>query len=319
MTAPDGLVDLAGRWLGGSVIAASDESFGEKENLIVPAPATFRPGRYGHKGEIVDGWETRRHGSGVDWALVRLGAPGVIAAIDVDTSFFTGNHPAECLVEACEAPGYPGPDELTGWSVVVARSPLTGDGHNLFEVRAAARATHVRLTVFPDGGVARLRVYGTVLADPWRFEGVSVDLAAQELGGLVVASSDGFYSSAHALNRPGLARTMGEGWETRRRRDGGHDWAVVRLACAGVVRQLEVDTSYYVANASTACALYGFAGEGTPAADDPGWFPLLPRTALRPDTRHHFPVPLTRPVSHVRVDAFPDGGLSRLRVIGHRA
>jgi allantoicase len=196
--------------------------------------------------------------------------------------------------------------------VVVARSPLAADGHNLFAVPDGARFTHVRLTVFPDGGVARLRVHGTVVADPWRFDGVSVDLAAQELGGLVVASSDGFYSSAHALNRPGLARTMGEGWETRRRRDGGHDWVVIRLAVPGVVRQVEVDTSYYVANASTAVALHGQAPDGQ-------WFTLLDRTPVQPDTRHHFPVDGAPVATHVRLDAFPDGGLSRLRVIGHRA
>lgn len=90
--------DLASRLVGGSVIAASDESFGEKENLLVPGAADFTPGSYGHKGEIVDGWETRRRRTpGHDWALVRLGTPGVIDSIDVDTSFFTGNYPRSAV------------------------------------------------------------------------------------------------------------------------------------------------------------------------------------------------------------------------------
>jgi allantoicase len=119
-------MDLASRWLGGSVLAASDESFGDKENLLAPAAAVFDPGRYGNRGEIVDGWETRRRrDAGHDWVLVRLGTPGTITSVDVDTSFFTGNHPERCTLEACGREGYPSPDELndpaTDWVEIVPR------------------------------------------------------------------------------------------------------------------------------------------------------------------------------------------------------
>ncbi|MFC7649733.1 hypothetical protein ACFQX6_62330 [Streptosporangium lutulentum] len=176
-------VDLASRWLGGSVMAASDESFGLKENLLVPAAADFVPGRYDHRGEIVDGWETRRRRGepGHDWTIVRLGAPGVITEIDVDTSFFTGNYPPACRIEARGTEGYPGADELAGtdegWIEIVPRSPLKGDGHNLFAVSDPRRFTHVRLSIHPDGGVARLRVRGEVVPDPRRWDGVTFDLA----------------------------------------------------------------------------------------------------------------------------------------------
>ena len=313
-------IDLASRWLGGSVMAASDESFGDKENLLVPAPAAFEPGRYGHRGEIVDGWETRRRReAGHDWALVRLGAPGVISAIDVDTSFFTGNFPPECRIHGCGAEGYPGPADLLGpdteWSELVPRSPLRGDAHNLFDVTGSHRVTHLRLSTFPDGGVARLRVLGQVIADPRGLERLTVDLASQEYGGLVTASSDDFYTAAGVLNRPDTARTMGEGWETRRRRDPGHDHAVIRLAFPGQVRQIIVDTAHFKYNASAEIAIYG-ARAGDPPPGWPEWNPLLPRTRLQPDTRHVFPVGSSGPVAAVRIDAFPDGGLSRVLVIG---
>ena len=314
-------VDLASRWLGGSVIVASDESFGEKENLLVPAAAAFEPGRYGHRGEIVDGWETRRRREpGHDWALIRLGAAGTVSAVDVDTSFFTGNVPVSCAIEGCGAEGYPSPAELlhpaTSWAELVPRSPLRGDAHNSFPVADPRRFTHVRLSIYPDGGVARLRVLGQVIPDPRGLERLTIDLASQEYGGAVVASSDDFYNSAGLLIRPDTARSMGEGWETQRRRDCGHDYAIVRLAFAGRVHRLIVDTAHFKYNASAEVAISGSGDDVTPAAASPAWAPLLPRTRLQPDTRHVLEVSDTGPVASVRIDAFPDGGLSRVRVIG---
>jgi len=295
--------------------------------LIVPAAADFTPGSFGHKGEIVDGWETRRRRTpGHDWVLIRLGSPGVIHSIDVDTSFFTGNYPDTCRIEACGVEGYPSPEELAGpdadWQEIVPLSPLKGGTHNHFTVTAPTRFTHIRLAIHPDGGVARLRAHGRVVPDPRRFDGLTVDLAAREHGGVVETGSDTFYSSAGVLNLPGLARHMGDGWETRRRRGPGNDWAIISLAAPGRLRQIEVDTSYYVNNASGECALYGANSATTPGPDSPLWFPLLPRTRLQPDTRHFFDVTGSDPgagtdvVTHVRFDVFPDGGISRLRLLG---
>jgi allantoicase len=314
-------VDLASRWLGASVMAASDESFGEKENLLTPTAAVFEPGHYGNRGEIVDGWETRRRREGGhDWAIVRLGAAGVITSVDVDTSFFIGNYPQSVSVEACGREGYPSPAELAspsaGWEQIVANTAVVGDSHNVFEVTDRRRFTHVRLSAYPDGGIARLRVYGEVVPDPRGLDELTIDLASQEYGGAVVSSSDDFYTSASTLNRPDRARTMGEGWETRRRRDGGQDFAVFRLAFAGFVRRVIIDTAHFKYNASAAIALYGCAAEVVPAKDSPDWLPLLDRVRLQPDTRHTYDLAESGPVTLVRLDAFPDGGISRVRLIG---
>ena len=320
LTAP--AINLASRALGATVTAANDESFGAKESLVVDTPPVLDPGRYHHAGEIVDGWETRRRrfDPGADWALVRLGAPGVIRSVDVDTSHFTGNYPTHAVVEACALPGYPDPADVLArgaWRTVVPRSPLVGDASNVFAVDDAALATHVRLLVEPDGGVARLRVLGDAVPDPALFDGLTVDLLARALGGVALASSDDFYTRAEVLNAPDTPRTMGEGWETRRRRDGGHDWAVFRLAAAGRPLAVEVDTRYFVHNASREVELWG-RGPGS------GWVVLLPRTRLTPDTRHVFRLPdapeagasEVSGVTEVRLDAHPDGGLARLRLPG---
>ncbi len=318
----DSHVNLAARRLGAGVIAASDEFFGEKENLLRPDPPAHRPHTFGHKGQIVDGWESRRRRApGHDWALIRLGAPGVIRAVVVDTAHFTGNFPAECSVEACAAEGYPSAAELLdpgrAWVPIVPRSPLAGDSENRFAVADARRFTHLRLTIYPDGGVARLRAEGEVVQDPRLLDGRPLDLAALENGGTVADASDRFYSPPENMISPGRAAVMGDGWETRRRRGPGHDWVLFRLAAGGHVGQAVLDTSCFLGNAPGAAVLRGCDAAET-GLDAEDWFELLPRTPLQPDTRHRFRLgpAASRVVTHVRLEIHPDGGMARLRLFG---
>ena len=309
------MVDLAARWLGGSVMAASDESFGLKENLLVEAEPDFTPGTFDHRGEVVDGWETRRRRPGTanpsgehDWAIVRLGAAGVIETVDVDTRFFTGNFPTRARVQALAAPGYPRTEELVGaaWTEIVPWTDLKGDSHNLLAVPSPQRWTHVRLSAHPDGGVARLRVHGAVVPDRTLW-GPSVELTSAAEGARVVSCSDAFYTSADRLLRPDRPRTMGEGWETARRRDEGHDSVVVALAAEGSLHRVEIDTSHFKYNASAEVEVWGRARGA--------WVPVLARTPLVPDTLHRFAVS-TGPLAQLRLDAYPDGGLARFKAFG---
>ncbi|MGH9813518.1 MAG: allantoicase [Candidatus Acidiferrales bacterium] len=320
------LVDLASERVGGAVLAANDEFFAPKENLIKPGQPIFIEDKYTDRGKWMDGWETRRRREpGYDWVVLKLGLPGVVRGVVVDTAFFKGNYPARCSIEACAADANTSPETLLGpsaeWTEILPQGDLKGDTQNPFAIECPHRFTHIRLNIFPDGGVARLRVYGEVMPDGKVLAAAAeVDLAAVENGGRVLAASDMFFSSRHNLILPGPARNMGDGWETKRRRGPGHDWVVIQLGTEGVVQRIEVDTSHFKGNFPESCSLEGCkAGDASPdSLSMATWKELLPRTKLQADTRHVFEKELRSadPLSHVRFNIFPDGGVARLRLFG---
>ena len=326
MTAPFvELIDLASERLGGAVVAANDEFFAPKENLIKAAAPVWREGDYTERGKWMDGWETRRRRDlgpeAHDWCIVRLGGRGTVRGVDVHTAFFTGNYPESCAIDACDLPGIAAIEALLSapWRELLPRSPLKGDAHNLIAIPDAPPATHLRLRIYPDGGVARLRVHGEIVAD-WerlRRQG-DVDLGAVEHGGAVVACSDMFYGSRHNLIMPGDATHMGDGWETKRRRGPGHDWTIVRLGAAGAIRRVDVDTRHFRGNAPGACSLDGARLEPGQRLDDAAWRELLPLAPLQPHARHTFEEALCAigDITHARLNIFPDGGIARLRLFG---
>jgi allantoicase len=316
------LVDLASARVGGSVVAANDEFFAPKENLIAAGDAVWIEGRYTERGKWMDGWETRRRRDlGHDWCIVRLGMPGILRGIVVDTTHFKGNAPQACAIDLCHQRGRPTADELVraDWQEVLARAPLRPDARNAFAIQVAPRATHLRLRILPDGGVARLRAHGDVTPDWHRLSRRGqVDLAAVEHGGLVVACSDMFFGSRHNLIMPGDARDMSDGWETRRRRGEGHDWTIVRLGTLGAIERIEVDTRHFKGNAPGACSLEACVARDIVPEANARWHPILPRTPLLPDARHDLEEELLSAghVTHVRLNIFPDGGVARLRLFG---
>ena len=320
-----GLVDLAAARVGGRAIAANDEFFAPKENLLQPGRGVFVEGRYTDRGKWMDGWETRRRREpGHDWCVIRLGIPGVIRAVTVDTNHFRGNYPESCSLDAASAAAEPTPDTLAGlpWREIVPRTPLQGHAENHIDVIDGARATHVRLNIHPDGGVARLRVWGTPRPD-WTAlaaTGRPIDLIAIAHGGEPLASSDAFFSEPLNLLMPDPPAHMGDGWETRRRRGPGHDWVVIRLGHRGIPTALEVDTTHFKGNFPDGASLDACDAPETPPASAPGpeagWRELLPRSALRANDSHRFDLGAAAPVTHVRLNIFPDGGVARLRLFG---
>jgi allantoicase len=303
-------LDLASERLGGSVLYATDDYFAEKENLLKPHKPVWKEHEYTDRGKWMDGWESRRKRTpGHDFAIVRLGARGVVRGVVVDTSFFRGNYPSHCSIEACDARPESEADALGGWIEILPKSALQGDSENLFAVESPYAFTHLRFHIYPDGGVARLRVHGDVVPEWRRAGGLSneQDLAAAENGGDVLACSDMFFGPKHNLIMPGRAHNMSDGWETRRRRGSGHDWVIVQLAAEGVVRRIEIDTNHFKGNYPDTASI-----EGRRSGDE--WFEVLPRTKLQAHTRHMFVDVNGGPLTQLRLNVFPDGGVSRLRV-----
>ena len=323
------LIDLASEKLGGAVLITNDDFFAEKENLVKASAPVFLEGKYTDRGKWMDGWESRRRRTpGFDWCILRLGLPGTIRGVVIDTSFFRGNYPEHCSLEAATIDGLPTDAELTAesinWIPILPQMQLAGDSQNPFPIEYDNRVTHLRFKIYPDGGVARLRVYGEVSPD-WeklRRLGGFVDLAAVENGALVLSCSDMFFGHRHNLIMPGRAANMSDGWETKRRRGPGHDWAIIKLGYPGKIHHLEIDTSHFKGNFPESCSLEACNAEGLAAESltdlSVPWNNVLARTKLQAHTRHHFDQELLDAgvVSHLRFNIFPDGGVSRLRVYG---
>ena len=303
--------------LGSRVTYATDEFFGAKERLIDPAEPVFIADKYDDHGKWMDGWESRRKREpGHDYCVIRLGVPGIVHGFDVDTRHFTGNYPPQVSIDACvsdaDVPG-------EGWEEILPRTDISGDTQNFLDVRNDTLFTHVRLNIYPDGGVARLRVFGEIRADFSDVDGY-VDLAALEHGGRPIACSDQHYGSVHNLLSPGRGASMGDGWETARRRGPGNDWVIIALGQPGEIERAEIDTAHFKGNYPDRVSLEGglFQSDDDVTNSSPEWQTLLPEARLKMDQQHYFDDALARigPVSHVRVSIYPDGGISRVRLFG---
>jgi len=324
------LADLAAERLGGRVLEANDDFFAPKENLLKEPKPIFIEGKYTSRGKWMDGWESRRRRTpGYDWCLIRLGLPGTIRGVLVDTSFFTGNYPERFSLEVCDLGGrHPYKEEKkrlhsekTEWVPIFGETALKGDCRNLFPAGDERRFTHLRFRIFPDGGVARLRVYGEVAPDWKAIARREIDLVAVENGGSAVALSDQHYGAPRNLLMPYRAKNMGDGWETKRRRGPGHDWVILKLGVAGTIHRVIVDTAHFKGNYPDSCSLEAACAQDrvvdAASAESLVWEEVLPNTKLKANHRHVFDkIRHSHPATHVRFRIFPDGGVSRLRLFG---
>lgn len=321
------LTDLAAERLGGKALYCTDDFFAEKENLLKPGRGVFIPEKYTDRGKWMDGWESRRKRTeGHDWCVVRLATSGIIKGLDIDTNHFLGNHPPFASLEAAFIPG---PDagidfEKIEWTEILSRSSLEPGSHNYFEVTDPKVYTHVRLHIFPDGGVARLKVYGEVHKD-WSTVNTSeqVNLAAITNGARAIQCNDMFFSHMDNLLMPERGLNMGDGWETKRNRTSNNrDWVIIRLAHKGIIERILVDTGHFKGNYPDSCLLEGCqintSEEEKLNTDATRWTTILPQSKLSADHEHYFEKEIVKhePITHVRLSIFPDGGISRLRLWG---
>ncbi|MFZ2103299.1 MAG: allantoicase [Oricola sp.] len=322
--------NLASAGLGATIVSVTDDFFAEAPRMLADSDAVFIADKYDENGKWMDGWESRRkRGPGHDHAVVALAAPTVIRGFDVDTSHFTGNFPPACSIDACRLPTGASPDEATRWETIVGITPLGASDHHFLAHHGGSVWTHLRLNIYPDGGVARLRVYG--LAQPSEDDtGGETDLASIMNGARIVGFSDAHYGNYHRLLTPTVPKDMGDGWETRRRREPGNDWIVIALGAAGIVERAVIDTAFYKGNFPDGCSIdAAYLPDALAAGPDADrmlvtasmfWSPLMERQKLNADRVHEFTQMLSgEPVTHIRLNIYPDGGVSRLKLFGRKA
>ena len=327
-------VDLASERVGGETLACSDDFFAEMENLLKPGRGIFIEDKFTERGKWMDGWESRRsygrdNGRDCDWCIIRLGISGKIHALDIDTNYFRGNAPEKVSVEACVSEVEP--NENTVWHTVLEATDVKAHSQNLFTLDTAGKdnniaCTHVRLTMFPDGGIARFRVYGEAEVNWSNFvEGELIDLASIKNGAKALLVSDMFFSDKNNLIMPGRGVNMADGWETKRRRDPGPDWSIVKLAATGSVRKVIIDTCHFKGNFPDTFLLEGCVSDSDDFTDGGAsvtWTPIIAKTKLFAHREHLFTKEIIanqqQAFTHVRLSIFPDGGISRMRVFGNR-
>ncbi len=318
------LTDLAAERLGGKVLYSTDDFFAEKENLILPTRGIFITDKYTDRGKWMDGWESRRKRTpGHDWAVIQLGVSGKITGFDIDTNFFLGNHPPHASIEAVNLPdGYKVSDwDSVAWKEILPKSHLDAGSQNFYECESNEIFTHMRLHIYPDGGVARFRVYGEVFKN---WDAVStndtIDLAAAINGGQAIACNDMFFSAMSNLIMPNRGANMGDGWETKRNRTpNNRDWVILKLAHKGTVEKIIVDTCHFKGNYPDSCSIEFCTSDNDDAVIKNGdWQTLLPQQKLSADNEHEFVKEINTHsgITHVRLNIFPDGGISRLRLFG---
>jgi len=316
------LIDLAAEENGGRTLLASDDFFAPKENLLKPGPAVFLPNKYTDHGKWMDGWESRRkRTAGHDWCILRLGKPGVIKELDIDTNHFVGNFPSHASVDASWVSPFTALGEIMDevkWMEILSRVELQGDSQNLFTIHGETAFTHLRLNIYPDGGVARFRVYG--FSEDKANDNSFIDAAASENGGETLACSDMHFSNMNNLIKPGFGIDMSDGWETKRRRGPGHDWVILKLGSPCSIERIVVDTYQFKGNFPDSCSLDGCFEPDTDRdaflTNTIEWKEVLTNSKLSGNQENIFIIDQTSPLTHIRFNIFPDGGVSRLRIIG---
>ena len=323
------LTDLAAERLGGKALWCTDDFFAEKENLLKPGRGIFIADKYTDRGKWMDGWESRRkRTTGHDWCVIKLATEGIIKGVDIDTNFFLGNHPPFASIEACNANGKSDEEILEDkvlWKEILIKSALNPGSQNLYEIQDLNSYTHIRLHIYPDGGVARLKVYGDVSKN-WSLvkSDEVIDLAAAINGARSILCNDMFFSHMDNLIMPGRGVNMGDGWETKRNRTPNNkDWVIVRLAHQGTIEKIMVDTCHFKGNYPDSCMIEGckldLTLESKLKFDDVEWKTILTQTKLQADHEHNFEsITNNGPFTHVRLTIFPDGGISRMKLFGKK-
>ncbi len=318
----NGLIDLAPSRLGSKVVFKTDEFFASASRIINPMPPIFKEGVFDKHGKWMDGWETRRKRSkGHDYLILKLGKAGRISKVDIDTSYFSGNQPTKVSIEACFSKKNL-PSKNSKWTKILKKKSTKANSHHFFNIKNKSVFTHIKLNIYPDGGVARLRIYGSMEIKKINKKKI-INLASVLNGASVIAYNNEHFGKAENILAPGKGKNMGDGWETRRSRGKNFDWLIFKCATEGKVNKIQIDTHHFKGNYPDMCSLQAAylnekISNKSIVNKSKKWKLLLDKVKLHAHKKHNFNNKLMRKskINYIRVNIFPDGGISRIRIFG---
>jgi len=318
----NGLIDLAQSRLGSKIVYRTDEFFAAAKRIISPWPPVFKEGVFDKHGKWMDGWETRRKRTkGHDYLIIKLGKPGVIKKVDIDTSYFSGNHPSKISLQACLS-NKKIPHKKTNWTTIIKKNRTKANSHHFFNVKNKQFFTHVKLNIFPDGGVARIRIYGSMKIEK-KIKQKKFNLTSILNGAVPIACNNEHFGRAENILAPGGGKNMGDGWETRRSRGKNFDWIIIKCAETGKINNIQIDTHHFKGNYPDKCSVQGTyidskISEKKIVNKSKRWGFLLNKVKLHAHKKHNFNnnIMKNKKINYIRINIFPDGGISRIRFFG---
>ena len=317
------MIDLAQPILGSKIVYKTDEFFAKANRIINPNKPVFIENKFDKHGKWMDGWETRRRrNKGYDHLIIRLGKEGRISRVNIDTTYFNGNQPSSASLQACCCKKNI-PDKKIKWITILNKKKIKPNSHNIFGIKNRSVFTHVRLNIFPDGGVARLRVFGKISVEKLPFGKKIINLSSLLNGASIIACNNEHFGKAENILAPGTGKNMGDGWETKRSRGKNSDWLILKFAAAGKVNKVQIDTHHFKGNYPDRCSLQaayvnGKISNKAIVNKSKKWKLLLNKVKLYAHKKHNFRNKLMRKnkINYIRINIFPDGGISRIRVFG---
>ena len=317
----NGLIDLAQPRLGTKVIYKTDDFFASANRIINPTEPVFKVGVFDKHGKWMDGWESRRkRTAGHDYIIIKLGKPGTIKKVDVDTSHFNGNQPAMISIEGANSNS--NKINQLKWQPLLSKKKTKANSHHYFTVNSDKVFTHIKFNIFPDGGVARLRLYGSI-AKSSKLKNKKINLASLLDGSSVIACNNEHFGKAENILAPGKAKNMGDGWETRRRRGKGFDWLILNSLDGKEIDKIEISTHHFKGNFPSHCSLQAAYLPNSKNSkqivkSSTKWKYLLKDAKLSANKVHVFKNNLMKKdkINFIKINIFPDGGISRFRIYG---
>tara|TARA_B100001250_G_scaffold133435_1_gene114030 strand:- start:972 stop:1958 length:987 start_codon:yes stop_codon:yes gene_type:complete len=313
------MINLADPRLGSKVIFKTDDFFASANRIINPNPPIFKDGVFDRHGKWMDGWETRRRRKkGFDYLIIKLGKPGRIFSVDIDTTHFSGNQPMYASLEACQ--NNKKLNSNSKWSKILNYKKLGPNKNHKFSIKNKSIFTHVKLNIYPDGGVARLRLYGEIETKNINYGSKTVNLTSMLNGASIVGCNNEHFGRAENVLSPGKGKNMGDGWETRRSRGKNFDWLIIKMGRTGKINKIEIDTHHFKGNYPDRCSVQGIfipkkISNNSIVKKSSKWKTLVNKAKLHPHKKHNFKIktPKTNKVNYIRINIYPDGGISRIR------